>query len=192
MVSNPIVVYVMSSVIVVDEINKLKAEYNLRKLKNSAFSFFSTGPKEEVPPLTLTDFYQRFQNLNLDLANFDEYIEKTESAMKKINLEKIRNEFLSEKYQYKKYYPIIYTEKYLRDLTKCDDEKQNKIINKDIEDKSDDKFFNLLLKIYERLFGKKKYSKKDIIKNQNFTNILFVLLSLFTLILAYFIFKNLD
>ena len=192
MVSNPIVVYVMSSVIVVDEINKLKAEYNLRKLKNSAFSFFSTGPKEEVPPLTLTDFYQRFQNLNLDLANFDEYIEKTESAMKKINLEKIRNEFLSEKYQYKKYYPIIYTEKYLRDLTKCDDEKQNKIINKDIEDKSDDKFFNLLLKIYERLFGKKKYSKKDIIKNQNFTNILFVLLSLFTLILAYFIFKKLD
>jgi predicted transcriptional regulator len=192
MVSNPITVYVMSSVIVVDEINKLKSEYNLRKLKNTAFSFFSSGPREEVPPLSLTDFYQRFQNLNLDLANFEEYIEKTEKAMKKMNLEKIRNEFLSEKYQYQKYYPIIYKEKYLRDLTQSDDQKQNKIINNNIGDKSDDCVFDLLLNGYEKLYGKKIYSEKDIKKRNNFTYLLFVVLSLFTMILAYFIFKKLN
>ena len=192
MVSNPIAVYVMSSVIVVDEINKLKAEYNLKKIKNFGFSFFSSGSKEEVPPLSLTDFYQRFQNLNLDLANFDEYIEKTEKAMKEINLEKIRNEFLSEKYQYQKYYPIIYSEKYLRDLTKSDVEKQNKIINNNIRDESDDSVFNLLLKIYESLFGKKKYTRKDIKKSNNFTYLLFILLSLFTLLIAYYLFKKLN
>ena len=102
----------MSSVIVVDEIGKLKAEYNLKKLKNIAFDFFSSVPQEKMSPLNLSDFYQRFQELNLDLANFDEYIEKTENAMKKINLDKIRNEFLGEKYEYEKYYPTIYNEKY--------------------------------------------------------------------------------
>ena len=40
MVSHPITVYVMSSVIVIDEVTKLKAEYNIKKFKNSAFSFF--------------------------------------------------------------------------------------------------------------------------------------------------------
>ena len=140
----------------------------------------------------MTDFYQRFQNLNLDLANFEEYIEKTEKAMKKMNLEKIRNEFLSEKYQYQKYYPIIYKEKYLRDLTQSDDQKQNKIINNNIGDKSDDCVFDLLLNGYEKLYGKKIYSEKDIKKRNNFTYLLFVVLSLFTMILAYFIFKKLN
>ena len=192
LVSHPITVYVMSSVIVVDEITKLKAEYNLKRIKNTAFSFFSSEPKEEVPPLCLTDFYQRFQNLDLDLANFDEYIEKTETAMKKINFEKIRKEFLGEKYQYEKYYPLIYKEKYLKDMTKSDDEKQNKIINNNIEDKSDDSFFNLMLKIYELLFGKKKLSEKDISKGNSFSSLLFVLLSLIILIFAYLIFKKLN
>jgi hypothetical protein len=192
LVSNPITVYVMSSVIVVDEITKLKAEYNLKKLKSTAFSFFSSDPQETVPPLSLTDFYQRFQNLDLDLANFDEYIEKTEIAMKKINLEKVRNEFLGEKYQYEKYYPIIYKEKYLRDLTKCNEERSNKIINKKIEDKSEDKFFNIMVKIFERFYWKKNISEKDILKGKNFTNFIFIVLSLLVLVSAYFIFGKLN
>ena len=192
LVSNPISIYVMSSVIVVDEITKLKAEYNLKKLKSTAFSFFSSAPQEEVPPLTLPDFYQRFQTLNLDLANFDEYIEKTESAMKKINIDKIRKEFIGEKYQYEKYYPIIYEGKYSRDMTKCDDRKEYKIINTNIEDKSDDKIFNLMLNIYERMFGRKNLSEKYVLKGQNFNGFFFVLLSLIVLIFAYLIFKKIN
>ena len=192
LVSNPITVYVMSSVIVVEEVTKLKTEYNLKKMKNAAFSFFSSGPQEEIEPLSLTDFYQRFQQLNLDLANFDEYIEKTEDALKKINLERIRKEFIGEKYQYEKYYPIIYEGKYLRDVTKCDDEKESKIINKNIEDKSEDKIFNLMLKIYERMYGRKKLSEKYVLKGQNFNGILLFLLSFIVLIFAYLIIKTIN
>jgi len=191
-VNNPIVVYVMSAVIVVDEVTKLKAEYNFKKLKATTFSFFGSENNEEVPPLTLTDFYQRFQTLDFDTVNIEDYIEKTEKAMKSIDLEKIRKEFMSEKYQYEKYYPTIYENKYLRDLTKCDDEKQNKIINVDIKDESEDPVFNFLIKIYERLYGKKKDSKSDVIKKQNFTNLLFVGLSLLTLVFSYLIFKKMN
>ena len=189
LVSNPITVYVMSSVIVVDEIGKLKAEYNLKKLKNTAFSFFSSDPQEEIPPLNLSDFYQRFQNLNLDIANFDEYIEKTENAMKKINLERIRNEFLGEKYEYEKYYPTIYKDKYLRNMIKCDDKNQNKIINNKIKDKSEDTFLNIMLRLYEGLYGRTKLSKKDVLKGDNFNKLLFIVLSFLTLLLAYLFFK---
>jgi hypothetical protein len=191
-VNNPIVVYVMSAVIVVDEVTKLKAEYNFKKLKSTTFSFFGSEDAEEVPPLTLTDFYQRFQTLDFDSVNFEDYIEKTEKAMKSIDLGKIRKEFMSEKYQYEKYYPTIYEDKYLRDLTKCDDEKQKKIINVDIKDMSEDPVFNFLIKIYERLYGKKKSSKNDVIKKQNFTNLLFVGLSLLTLVFSYLIFKKMN
>ena len=192
LVSNPISVYVMSSVIAVDEITKLKTEYNLKKLKNTAFSFFSSEPKEVIAPLSMVDFYQRFQSLNLDTANFDSYIEQTENTMKKINLEKVRNIFLEEKYQYEKYYPIMYKDKYIRDLTKCDDEGNNMVTNKNIEDKSEDAFFNLLLKIYEKLYGKKTLSEKDAIKGKNFNNLLFIGLSLFVVILAYLIIKKIN
>ena len=192
LVSNPISVYVMSSVIAVDEITKLKTEYNLKKLKNTALSFFSSGPKEVIAPLSMVDFYQRFQSLNLDKADFDLYIVQTENTMKKINLEKVRNIFFEEKYQYEKYYPIMYKDKYIRDLTKCDEMGNNMVSNKNIEDKSEDAFFNFLLNIYEKLYGRKKLSEKDAIKGQNFNNLLFVGLSLLMIILSYLILKKIN
>ena len=112
--------------------------------------------------------------------------------MKKINIDKIRKEFMGEKYQYEKYYPIIYEGKYSRDMTKCDDEKENKIINTNIEDKSDDKIFNLMLNIYERMFGRKNLSEKYVLKGQNFNGFFFALLSLIVLIFAYLIFKKIN
>ena len=190
MVSNPIAIYVMSCVIVVDELTKLKAEYNMKKLKSTALNFFGSGEKEKVPPLTMTDFFRRFQILDLDKANFDEYIQKTENEMKRINLEKIRNEFLGKKYQYEKYYPTIYSGKYLKDLIECDDENQKKIINNDIMDKSDDQIFNFLLKIYQRFYGGKKSSINTALKQNNFTNIFFVGFSFITLLFAYLIFTK--
>ena len=190
MMSNPIAVYVMSCVIVVDELTKLKAEYNLKKLKATTLNFFGSG--EKVPPLTITDFFRRFQILDLDKANFDEYIQKTENEMKRINLEKIRNEFLGKKYQYQKYYPTIYNGKYLKDFIKCDDENQKKIINNDIMDKSDDQFYNLLLNIYQRFYGGKKASIKSVFNQSNFTNIFFAGFSLITLLFAYLIFKKIN
>ena len=77
-------------------------------------------------------------------------------------------------------------------MTKCDDKKQKKIINVDIKDMSEDPVFNFLIKIYEKLYGKKKSSKNDVIKKQNFTNVLFVGLSLLTLVFSYLIFKKMN
>jgi len=178
MVSHPITVYIMSSVLVIDEATKLKAEYNIKKFKNSAFSFFG-GNADNIEPLNSSDFYMRFQSLDLDKINFDELILKTENEMKRLNLDELRNEFLGKNYLYEKYYPIMYKGKYLRDLTKID---ENDTI---IEAKNEDMFFNFLMKIYEIIYGKRKI----IFEKTYFNSGILILISLFTLYLAYFILK---
>ena len=179
-VSHPITIYVMSSVLVINEVSKLKAEYNIKKLKNSAFSFFG-GNSDNIEPLNNTDFYVRFQELDLDKLNFDELILKTENEMKKINFENIRKEFLGEKYQFEKYYPIMYTGKYLRDMTKSNE-------NKDIINKSEDDFsYNFLMSIYGFIYGKKVKGNKNLSKRNYFNIWILFLMSLFTLYLAYLI-----
>ena len=183
MVSHPVTVYVMSSVLVVDEVVKLKAEYNIKKLKNSAFSFFGAN-SDNIEPLNNTDFYVRFQSLDLDQYNFDELILKTENEMKKINFEEIRKEFLGEKYLYEKYYPLMYNGKYLRDLTKSDEKKEIAYKNEG------DKLYDFLMKIHDLIYGKKKEGTNNIFKKTYFNNGTLTLLSLFTLYLAYFIYMK--
>ena len=183
-VSHPITVYVMSSVLVVEEVGKLKAEYNMKKLKNSAFSFFG-GNSEDIEPLSNTDFYVRFQNLDLDKLNFDELIAKTESEMKKLNLDELRKEFIGEKYSFEKYYPIMYSGKYLRDLTKIDEKKE--IVYKN---DGDDLLYSFFIKIYEFIYGKKKTGNKIYSKKTYFNNAIMILISLIVLCFAYLIFKK--
>ena len=181
MVSHPITIYVMSSVLVIDEASKLKAEYNIKKFKNTAFSFFG-GNADNIEPLNASDFYMRFQSLDLDKLNFDELILKTENEMKKLDFDALRNEFLGKNFLFEKYYPIMYKGKYLRDLTKIDENDEM------IEIKNEDILFNFLMKIYEIIYGK----KNNIVKKTYFNNGIIILLSLFTLYLAYFIFKKLN
>ena len=70
-------------------------------------------------------FIIHFQNLNLDEINFEDYIERTEEELKKLNLNKIREKFLSNKYGFKEYYPSINKEKYLKKLIIYDYDKEN-------------------------------------------------------------------
>ena len=186
-VSHPVTVYVMSSVLVVDEVVKLKAEYNLKKLKSSAFSFFG-GNSDNIEPLNSTDFYVRFQSLDLDKLNFDELIMKTENEIKKINFEEIRKEFLGEKYCFEKYYPIMYSGKYLRDLTKIDEKKEVIFYKNDGEDL----LYSILMKIYEFIYGKKKIGNKNYSKKTYFNNGIIFVISLFVFCLAYLIFRKLN
>ena len=181
MVSHPITVYVMSSVIVIDEVTKLKAEYNIKKFKNSAFSFFG-GEADNVEPLNVSDFFMRFQNLDLDKLNFDELILKTENEMKKLNFDELRNEFLGKDYLFEKFYPIMHKGKYLRDLTKIDESVET------IEISNEDICFNFFMKIYEIIYGK----KNNDFKNTYFNSGILILVSMFTLYLAYFIFTKLN
>ena len=180
-VSHPITIYVMSSVLVIDEVIKLKAEYNLKKFKNSAFSFFG-GNADNIEPLNSTDFYMRFQNLDLDKLNFDELILKTENEMKKINFDELRNQFLGDNYSFEKFYPLMHKGKYLRELTKIDES------NDILENKDEDSFFNFLMGIYEIIYGK----RKNVFKKTYFNNGILFLISLFTLYFAYLIFKKLN
>ena len=189
MVSNPINVYIMSAVIVVDEVLKLKAEYNIKKFKNSAFSFFGGDSGDKVEPLNVTDFYVRFQNLDLDKYNFDELILKTENEIKKINFDAIRKEFLGEPYLYEKFYPTMYQGQYLKDLIASDNKENNKVINKELKDKSEEPFYNFLIKLYDNIYGKRNEVNKSILKKNYFNSGVLLLLSLFTLYFAYFLFE---
>ena len=181
LVSHPITVYVMSSVLVVDEVVKLKAEYNIKKLKNSAFSFFGAS-SDNVETLNPTDFFTRFQNLELDKLNFDELILKTENEMKKINFDELRNEFLGENYLFEKFYPIIYKGKYLRDLTNIDE-------NDEVNDcTKEDSFYYFFMKIYNIIYG----GRKKVLKNTYFNNAILLLISLFTLYLSYFLLQKMN
>ena len=179
-VNHPITVYVMSCVLVVDEVSKLKAEYNAKKLKNMAFSFFG-GNTDNVEPLNAADFYVRFQSLDFDKLDFDELILKTEKEMKRINFDELRNEFLGEKFLYEKYYPTMYKGKYLRDLTKIDENGEV------IEHTNGDAVFNFFMRIYEIIYGKRKNVKKTY-----FNSGILILISLLILYLAYFIFKKIN
>ena len=171
----------MSSVLVVDEVIKLKAEYNIKKLKNSAFSFFGAS-SDNVETLNPTDFFTRFQNLELDKLNFDELILKTENEMKKINFDELRNEFLGENYLFEKFYPIIYKGKYLRDLTNIDE-------NDEVNDcTKEDSFYYFFMKIYNIIYG----GRKKVLKNTYFNNAILLLISLFTLYLAYFLLQKMN
>ena len=181
LVSHPVTVYVMSSVIVIDQVTKLKAEYNIKKFKNSAFSFFG-GDADNVEPLNASDFFMKFQSLDLDKLNFDELILKTENEMKKINFDELRNQFLGDNYSFEKFYPLMHKGKYLRELTKIDES------NDILENKDEDSFFNFLMEIYEIIYGK----SKNVFKKTYFNNGILFLISLFTLYFSYLIFKKLN
>ena len=126
LVSHPISVYIMTSLIVIDEVTKVKAQYNMDKLKINALNFFNSEEnKSELEELNESNFYIHFQKLNLDELDFEKYIQKTEETMKNFNFDKIYNEFLGPNYEFKPYYPTMNKEKYLENLIKYDFDKGN-------------------------------------------------------------------
>ena len=125
LVSHPISVYIMTSLIVIDEVNKIKGIYNMEKLKINTINFFNSENKSEIESLNESSFFAHFQNLNFDEIDFEQYIQKTEETMNKFHFDKIYNEFLSPKYEFREYYPTMNKQKYLQNLIKYDYEKGN-------------------------------------------------------------------
>jgi hypothetical protein len=125
LVSHPISVYVMTSLIVIDEITKIKVLYNMDKLKINTYNFFNSENKNEIGALNESNFFTHFQKLNFDEIDFEQYIQKTEESLQNLNFDKIYNEFIGPKYGFKPYYPVIRKEKYLKNLIKYDFEKGN-------------------------------------------------------------------
>ncbi len=123
LVSHPISVYIMTSLIIIDEVTRVKSIYNLDKLND--FNSFNSEKKDEIKSINESNVFIHFQNLNLEEIDFEYYIQKTEETMETFNFDKINNIFLGQKYEFKSYYPIINKEKYLKNLVKYDYDKAN-------------------------------------------------------------------
>ena len=125
LVSHPISVYVMTSLIVIDEITKIKTQYNMDKLKINTYNFFNSENKNEIGALNESHFFTHFQKLNFDEIDYEKYIQKTEESLQNFNFDKNYNEFMGPNYGFKPYYPVISKEQYLKNLIKYDFEKGN-------------------------------------------------------------------
>ena len=127
-VSHPISIYIMTSLIIIDEISKIKSKKEKEILKKDVYNIFNSGNKQlenNLDERNNESFYIHFQNLNFDEIDFESYIERTEEEMKKFDFNKIREEFLSPEYEFKEYYPSINKEKYLKKLIRYDFDKEN-------------------------------------------------------------------
>lgn len=127
-VSHPITIYIMTSLIVIDEVSKIKSSTDKEKMKKDIYNFFNSENKEHINNLDEIkneNLYIHFQNINFDEIDFEIYIERTEEEFKKLNLEGVRKKFLSSEYGFKEYYPSINKEQYLKKLIKYDYDKEN-------------------------------------------------------------------
>ena len=124
-VSHPISVYIMTSLIVIDEVIKIKSLYNIDKLKENDLNFIDTENKKENEEINELNFFQHFQKINFDEIDFEKYIQKTEETLQTFNYDKICNKFLGPQFEFKKYYPLMNKEKYLENLIKYDYDKGN-------------------------------------------------------------------
>ena len=118
----------MTSLIIIDEVCKIKIKNDHEKMKQNICNIFTSDNKElthDISEINRENFYIHFQNLNLDEIDFEKYIERTEEEFKKLNLDKIREKFLSKEFEFKEYYPSINKEKYLKKLIRYDYDKEN-------------------------------------------------------------------
>ena len=125
LVSHPISVYIMTSLIVIDEVIKIKSLFNIDKLKGNDLNFIDTANKKENEELNEYKFFQHFQKLNFDEIDFEKYIQKTEEIIEKFDYDNICNKFLGPQFEFKTYYPLMNKEKYLENLIKYDYDKGN-------------------------------------------------------------------
>ena len=127
-VSHPITIYIMTSLIVIDEVSKIKSNTDKEKMKKDIYNFFNSENKEYINNLDgikNENFYNHFQNINFDEIDFEIYIERTEEEFKKLDLNGVRKKFLSSEYGFKEYYPSINKDKYLKKLIIYDYDKEN-------------------------------------------------------------------
>ena len=127
-VSHPISIYIMTSLIIIDEINRIKTKKEKEIMKKEVYNIFNSDTNQlekKIDEIGNENFYIHFQNLNFDEMDFELYIERTEEEMKKFNFDKIREQFLSPEYEFKEYYPSINKENYLKKLIRYDFDKEN-------------------------------------------------------------------
>lgn len=101
--SHPIAVFVLTAVIAIDEIKKLKMKHMANSLGNSFLSFF--GGKNRTDKLDQAQFFIHFQQLDKDKIDYDKYIKECDQKMKEIDFNSLIQCYKERKYM--DYYPIM-------------------------------------------------------------------------------------
>ena len=156
LVSHPISVYIMVSLIVIDETAKIKTEFNNQQLKLNAVKFFGENNDQIIEDtLNETAFFVHFQKINFDKIDFEQYIAKTEEILKNFDFEEIINEFTGTKYEFKKYYPLMNKDKYLGNLIKYDFDKNNDNVNSPLANLIfNSKLINYIVNTSQKIYNK--------------------------------------
>ena len=110
--SHPIAVFVLTAVITIDEIKKLKMKHMASNLGNSLMSLF--GSKNRTEQLDQAQFFIHFQQLDMNKIDYDKYITECERKMKEIDFVSLIQTFKEKKYM--EYYPMMKKVPFAEDL----------------------------------------------------------------------------
>lgn len=117
--SHPISVFVLTAVIMIDEIKKLKVKHMASNIGNSLMSLF--GSKNRTEKLDQAQFFIHFQQLDMNKIDFDKYIKECDQKIKEIDFITLIQSFKERKYM--DYYPIMKKVPFAEDLLSYEKEK---------------------------------------------------------------------
>lgn len=113
--SHPIAAYVLTALIMVDEVMVLKGKNSLANLGKSFLNFFS---KSEINnndnELDQAKFFEHFQKMDWKKIDFDKFISECNKKMKEIDFVGLIQCFKEKKYM--SYYPIMKQNEYVKEL----------------------------------------------------------------------------
>lgn len=125
--SHPISVFVLTAVITIDEIKKLKVKHMASNIGNSLMSLF--GSKNRTEELDQAQFFIHFQQLDMNKIDYDKYITECEKKMKEIDFVSLIQSFREKKYM--EYYPMMKKVPFAEDLLTYEkNEKMNFTVKK--------------------------------------------------------------
>ena len=125
--SHPISVFVLTAVITIDEIKKLKVKHMASNIGNSLMSLF--GSKNRTEELDQAQFFIHFQQLDMNKIDYDKYITECEKKMKEIDFVSLIQSFREKKYM--EYYPMMKKVPFAEDLLTYEKKKKmNCTVNK--------------------------------------------------------------
>lgn len=111
--SHPIAAYVLTALIMINEVNSLKGGNMLANFGNSFLNLF-TQSKSKDNDLDQAKFFEHFQKMDWKKIDFDKFICECNKKMKEIDFVGLIQCFKEKKYM--SYYPIMKQNEYVKEL----------------------------------------------------------------------------
>ena len=190
LMSHPLCVYILTALIAIDEINKIKTKFysNLAMVKIKNLFKNKEDEENENEDLNVTDFYLHFQKIDFNKCDFDSYIEKTEEEFKKISFEELNLYFVNEQFKFEKYFCLMNKENYIWKMIKNENTKLF-LLKNEFSLVSNYKLINKLNQniLYYKFLIKKKFHKN---KGMKIFPFFFITNSIITIPLLYNFYKK--